>query len=130
MMTQEYIDVPYKKWGIIVIYSFDTQEDYIELMAIMRSFGLTQKKAKKALDILKHYNTGMTLSVDELRMSVIFIAKATSNSEWWNTAIHELKHSADAIITHYNVEWDSEDAAYLTGFLTKELVELVGKPCF
>ena len=72
----------------------------------------------------------MTLSVDELRMSVIFIAKATSNSEWWNTAIHELKHTADAIITHYNVEWDSEDAAYLTGFLTKELVKLVGKTLF
>lgn len=130
MMQQDYIDVPHKKWGIVVIHNFDVDEEYVELMAIMRSFGLTQAKAKKALDILSHFNTGMALSIDELRMSAIFVSKATTSSQWWDTAIHELKHVADAIINYYGVEWDSEDAAYLTGYLTKELVELVGKPCF
>lgn len=128
-MKQEYIDVPHKKWGIVVVYDFDVGNEYIELMAIMRSFGLEQKRAKTALSILSNYNTGMALSVDDLKMSIVFISDATSGSQWWDTAIHEIKHVADSIIEYYGVEWDSEDAAYLTGYLTKELVELVGEPC-
>ena len=129
-MTQEYIEIPQNKWGVIIIYDFHTQKEYVELMAIMRSFGMTTKKAKKALDILDNFNTGMTLSIKDLKMSVGFISKTTDNTQWWDTAIHELKHVADSIVDYYNVQWDSEDAAYLTGFLTKKLVELVGEPCF
>ena len=129
-MTQEYIEIPQNKWGVIIIYDFHTQKEYVELMAIMRSFGMTTKKAKKALDILDNFNTGMTLSIKDLKMSVVFISKTTDNTQWWDTAIHELKHVADSIVDYYNVQWDSEDAAYLTGFLTKKLVELVGEPCF
>ena len=128
-MIQEYIDVPHKKWGIVVIYDFDVSKEYVELMAIMRSFGLEQIKAKKALSILSNYNTGMALSIPDLKMSAIFISNATNNSQWWDSAIHEIKHVADSIIDFYDVKWDSEDAAYLTGYLTKELVEIVGEPC-
>ena len=128
-MIQEYIDVPHKKWGIVIVYEFDVESEYVELMAIMRSFGLEQIKAKKALSILSNYNTGMALSIDDLKMSCIFISNAANSSQWWDSAIHELKHVADAIIAYYDVKWDSEDAAYLTGYLTKELVEMVGTPC-
>lgn len=128
-MTQEYIEIPNKKWGIIFIYNYDVDEEYVELMATMRSFGLSQEKARKALNILSNYNTGMTLSIEDLRMSVVFVSETTSESEFWDTAIHEIKHVADHIIAYYDVKWDSEDAAYLTGFLTKQLVELIGEPC-
>lgn len=128
-MITEYIDVPYKKWGIVVIYDFDTGEEYVDLMAIMRSFGMSQSSSRKALNILSNYNTGMAISLDDLRMSAIFISPTTSNGQFWDTAVHELKHVADSIIDYYGVEWDSEDAAYLTGHLTKELVGLVGEPC-
>jgi hypothetical protein len=128
-MTQEYIEIPNKKWGIIFIYNYDINDEYVELMATMRSFGLSQEKARKALSILSNYNTGMTLSIEDLRMSVVFVSNTTSESEFWDTAIHEIKHVADHIIAYYDVKWDSEDAAYLTGFLTKQLVELIGKPC-
>lgn len=129
-MINEYIAIPKNKWGIVVIYDFDVKEEYVELMAIMRSFGMSQYNSKKALNILSNYNTGMAISLDELKMSAIFISKSTSESQWWDSALHELKHVADSIIDYYGVDWDSEDAAYLTGFLTKELVELVGQPCY
>ena len=127
-MENKYIDVG-KKWGVVVNYDYDLM-DYDEMWAIMRSFGLTSKNANKALKILSNYNTGMTITNDDLKMSTIFISKASTPSEWWNTAIHELKHVADAIISYYDVEWDSEDAAYLTGYMTKQLVESVGEPCY
>ena len=122
-MENKYIDVG-KKWGVVVNYDYNLM-DYDEMWAIMRSFGLTSKNANKALKILSNYNTGMAITNDDLKMSTIFISKASTPSEWWNTAIHELKHVADAIISYYDVEWDSEDAAYLTGYMTKKLVESV-----
>lgn len=127
-MENKYIDVG-KKWGVVVNYDYDLM-DYDEMWAIMRSFGLTSKNADKALKILSNYNTGMAITNDDLKMSTIFISKASTPSEWWNTAIHELKHVADAIISYYGVEWDGEDAAYLTGYMTKQLVESVGEPCY
>ena len=127
-MENKYIDVG-KKWGVVVNYDYDLM-DYDEMWAIMRSFGLTSKNANKALKILSNYNTGMAITNDDIKMSTIFISKASTPSEWWNTAIHELKHVADAIISYYDVEWDSEDAAYLTGYMTKKLVESVCEPCY
>ena len=127
-MENKYIDVG-KKWGVVVNYDYDLM-DYDEMWAIMRSFGLTSKNANKALKILSNYNTGMAITNDDIKMSTIFISKASTPSEWWNTAIHELKHVADAIISYYDVDWDSEDAAYLTGYMTKKLVESVCEPCY
>lgn len=127
-MESAYIDVD-KRWGVIVNYDFDTL-DYDDMWAIMRSFGMTNKDINKALRILSSYNTGMAVSNEDLRMTAIFISKTTSSSEFWSTAIHELKHTSDAIISYYGVDWDGEDAAYLTGYLTKELVEKIGEPCY
>ena len=128
-MIQEYIEVPKKKWGIVVVLDFDVDEDYDELIAQFQSFGMTNKNAKRALNILFNYNTGMAISNDDLRMSAIYISKATTPSEFWNTCIHELIHVSDAIVDYYGVEWGSESSAYLVGYLTKELVERIGEPC-
>lgn len=128
-METTYIDVD-GKWGIVVVSDYDVDYEANDLIAIMRSFGMTRRKASHAINILSSYNTGMSISNDDLRMSAIFISKATSNSEFWSTAIHELKHTADAIITYYGVDWNGEGAAYLTGYLTKEMVEKLGNPCY
>ena len=100
-MENKYIDVG-KKWGVVINYDYDIM-DYDEMWAIMRSFGLTSKNANKALKMISNYNTGMAITNDDLKMSTIFISKASTPSEWWNTAIHELKHVADAIISYYDV---------------------------
>ena len=115
-------------WGVVVNFHYDTSSSD-DMVAIMRSFGLSDDNCDEALHILSYYNTGMCVSNEGLRMSAIFISDATSPSEWWSTAIHELKHASDSILSYYGVEWDGEDAAYLTGFLTKRLVEMVGEPC-
>lgn len=127
-MVTKYIDVDDGKWGIIVVYDYDVDYEANDLWAIMRSFGMTKKNANNALNILSNYNTGMSISVDDLRMSVIFISKATSPSEWWSTCLHEIRHAAQAIIEYYGADW-GEDDAYLTGFLTKQVVEKIAEPC-
>lgn len=128
MVKSSYIDID-GRWGIIVNYGYGLQ-DYDDLWAIMRSFGMTDKNANRALKVLSNYNTGMCVSNGDIRMSAIFISKASTASEWWSTVIHEIKHAADAIIDYYGVDWDGEDAAYLTGHIVKQLVEKVGEPCY
>ena len=128
-MVTKFIEIPEEKWGCLLVWDFDVL-DYDDIWAICKSFGMSDKSINKALRILSSYNTGMAVSSDDLRMSAIFISKATSPSEWWSTAIHEIKHVADAIISYYDVDWNGEDAAYLTGYLTKQLVEKVSEPCY
>lgn len=127
-METKYIDVDDGKWGIIIVYDYDVDYEAKDLWAIMRSFGMTRKNANKALNILSNYNTGMSISDDDLRMSAIFISKATRSSEWWSTCLHEIRHAAQAIIEYYGADW-GEDDAYLTGFLTKQVVEKISEPC-
>jgi hypothetical protein len=128
-MVTKFIEIPEEKWGCLLVWDFDVL-DYDDIWAICKTFGMSDKNIRKALSILSAYNTGMTVSNPDIRMSVIFVSSATSPSEWWNTAVHELKHTADAIIRYYGVDWDGEDAAYLTGYLTKQLVEKVSEPCY
>ena len=129
-MKTEYIDVD-GYWGIAICYDYDVSnpEDEHTLWGYMRSFGMKERSINKALNILSNYNTGMCVSNNDVRMSGIFISKATSSSEWWSSCLHELRHSAQAIIDYYGVDWQGEDAAYLTGYITKCMVELLGNPC-
>ena len=128
MVKTKYIDID-GRWGIIVNYGYSLN-DYDDLWAIMRSFGMSSKNADRALKILANYNTGMCVSNADIRMSAIFVSRATTASEWWSTALHEIKHAVDAILEYYGADWDGEDAAYLTGYVTKCLVEQVGEPCY
>ena len=115
------------EWAVIVCYDFSLL-DFDDMAAIMDTFGLSKKSINKALRILSSYNTGMTISRDDIKMSVVFISKATSPSEWWSTCLHEIRHAAQAIIEYYGADW-GEDDAYLTGFLTKQVVEKIAEPC-
>lgn len=128
-MKTKYINVGDNDWGILVCYDYNIY-DYDDMWAIMRSFGMTDKDVRKSMKVLENINTGMTISNENIRMSAVFISEAESESEWWNTIIHECKHVADTIINYYDVVWDSEEAAYLTGFLTKKMVELIATPCY
>lgn len=128
-MITNYIDVD-GKWGIILVFGFDTEEEYDDLSAIMQTFGLSIRNVNKSLQILSTYNSGMTVSRDDIRMSVIFIGKSSSKSQFWNSISHELHHASTAIIDYYNEPYDGEGDAYLHGYLLQRVVEEITEPCF
>lgn len=129
-MKTDYLSVGDDDWGVLVIYDFDVNNDYDDLCAIMQTFGLNLRNVKKSLNILSSYNTGMSISRDDIRMSVLFISQATSPSQFWNTLNHELYHATTAIIDYYGEPYDKEPAAYLHGELMKIAVETLGEPCY
>lgn len=128
-MITKYIDVGDNKWGVIVCYDYNLL-DFDDMWAIMRSFGLSGAKADDSLRILSELNTGMAISNEDLRMSVIFIGDVVNESEWWSTLNHELLHVGNAIINYYDEDFDGEPAAYLQGYLMKSVVEKVAYPCY
>lgn len=127
-MQTVYIDVD-GKWGVLLNYDF-TEDDFDDIAAALRSFGMRLHKIEEALNILSAYDTGMAISRDDLRMTSIYISKASSYAQFWNTVNHELMHAEQAILDYYDVDWDGEPPAYLAGYLLLRVVEEIASPCF
>ena len=128
-MEQIYLKFPKNEWGIVVVLDFDVESEYDVLYEQIRSFGVKPKNIDRALAILSNYNTGMCVSNKTLKMSVVYISKATSHEQFWDTVAHEFAHCVTAIIDTYDVPYYSEDAAYLSGFIMRQFVSKVGEPC-
>lgn len=128
-MEQIYLKFPQNEWGIVVVLDFDVESDYDVLYEQIRSFGVKPKNIDRALAILSNYNTGMCVSNNTLKMSAVYISKATSPEQFWDTVAHEFAHCVTAIIDTYDVPYYSEDAAYLSGFIMRQFVSKVGEPC-
>lgn len=128
-MEQVYLKFPRDEWGVVCVFDFDVDTEYDVMYEQIRSFGMKKKNIERALAILSNYNTGMCISNERLKMSAIYISKATSPEQFWDTVAHEFAHCVVAIIDSYNVQYDSEDAAYLAGFLMRQFVSAAGEPC-
>lgn len=66
-------------------------------------------------------NSGVTFTNAKFRTSVVCINKSSTKEELINTISHEADHVQDAICKYYNVPLDSEDAAYLIGYLVSKM---------
>ena len=84
-----------------------------------------KKDIADALRVIMRKNTGFTFSNPDLRMSLVCIGYATSDEQWLDTLIHELDHVQATVCRYYDVALDSEDAAYLIGYMAR----LVRKQC-
>ena len=126
-MKKAYIEIPEEKWGCLLVWDFDVL-DYDDIWSICKSFGMRDVSIKRSLQILSTCNSGMTVSNDDLRMSAMFVGKSSSMSQFWNTIAHECSHLVDSISSYYDVDCDTEDRAYLQGFVFQRIVEEIGVP--
>ena len=127
-MQTKYIDVK-GKWGVVLCYDFH-HGDEEEMRQSMEAFGIGEESIDEAIDILFMENKGMCVSRNDIRMSLVFIGNATGGDQWWDTVAHEtLDHVKTAICLYYGVPFGSEDSAWLTGYLMRKAVQLLGEPC-
>lgn len=70
-------------------------------------------------------NTGFTHTDFKKKRSIIGISKVTSKEQFLNTVVHEAKHLQSHICKYYGVDEDSEDAAYLIGYIVQSMFEYV-----
>lgn len=68
-----------------------------------------------------NYNTGFTYTDFGKRKSVVGISPASSQEQFFNTIVHEAKHVQSHICKYYDVDEDSERAAYLIGYIVQQM---------
>ena len=128
-MKTEYLDIK-EKWSIVVCFDLEPMDEY-EMRALMMSLGMHGHQIDEAVEILLYQkNKGMCISSFPLRMSLVFVGNATSEEQWWDTMAHEvLDHAKVAICDYYDVSFHGEDAAWLTGYLMRKVVQQIATPC-
>ncbi|MCR5270542.1 MAG: hypothetical protein K6D91_05945 [Prevotella sp.] len=127
-MKSEYINVD-GKWGVVFCHDLHMIDEY-EMRQSMMSFGMRGRQIEDAIEILLYKeNTGMCVSRDDIRMSLIFVGNGTSKEQYWDTVVHELYHAASSIIDYYGISDNEEDFAWTIGFLMRKAVELTSEPC-
>lgn len=113
-----YINVQ-DKWEVCIFMQYDAL-----LIDCLRKLNCSEKTIKRAIRKTDQYNSGFTFSNLKLRASVVYISPATSESQWFNTLVHELKHVQSHVCEYYDIEEDSEDAAYLIGYLMQRIMSI------
>lgn len=128
-MTLDYIDIK-GKWGIIFCHDIKRLDEY-EMRQSMMAFGLHGEELDDAIDVLLYEkNSGLCVTRPDIRMSLVFVGKATGGDQWWDSTAHEiLYHVACAIFDYYDVPYGSEDAAWTVGYLMRKIVQTIGEPC-
>lgn len=66
-------------------------------------------------------NTGFTYTDFYKKKSIVGISETDSQEQFFNTLVHEAKHVQSHICKYYNVEEDSEEAAYLIGYIIQKM---------
>ena len=66
-------------------------------------------------------NSGFTHTKFNKRLSIVGIGITDSKEEFINTIAHEAKHVQSHICQYYNVNENSEQAAYLMGYLIERM---------
>jgi hypothetical protein len=67
---------------------------------------------------------GFTYTDFKKKQSIVGIGKSTSNAQFLNTITHEAKHVQSHICKFYSIEEDSENAAYLIGYIIQRMYEV------
>ena len=116
-MIRQYIEVGDRNWGIVIYYNVG-REDLDELAEALESLDCPLEDIEDSLSVIyRRKNTGFTFSNSEYKMSIVCISKATSASQFVHTAVHEAKHVQSHICAFYDIDENSESAAYLIGHI-------------
>lgn len=127
-MKSTYINVD-DKWGVVIGYDLRTLDEY-KVRSSLIDAGLRGERLEKAITTLfDHTNTGMCISIMDLRMSLIYIGDASSEEQFWDTLSHELYHATQAICEYYNADVANEDGAWTMGYLMRKAVKQIAVPC-
>ena len=125
-MIAQYIQLGKRGWNVLVYYGV-TEDDFVEVADSLRQLGCTKQCVRKSLNVLKKENTGLTFSNPDYKMSIMCIGYASDISQFVNTAIHEAKHVQSHVCSYYQIDEDSETAAYLIGYLVQKMYKMFAK---
>lgn len=122
-MKKHYIDIV-GKWAFVFAYDIG-EDDVKEVGDWLEALGASRREIARACRVILGVNKGFTYSNSDLRMSVVCISHASSREQWWDTLVHEIHHIVNTIINYYGVGYESEEAAYLQGYVMRKIIEVL-----
>lgn len=126
-MIGQYIELPNDSWSVLIYY-YTQPDDLEDIEDILIEYGCPIKSAHKSASIVSNrLNTGLTFSNTDLKMSIVCISNATSQSQMADTIVHEIKHVQSHICEYYEVDEDSEPASYLIGYLARLIYKFISR---
>lgn len=125
-MIAQYIQLGDRDWNVLVYYNVQP-DDFVEIADSLEQLDCPISSIRKAFKALRRKNTGFTFSNTEYKMSIVCIGEADNVGQFVNTAIHEAKHVQSHICQYYDIEEDTETAAYLIGHLVHQMYKMLEK---
>lgn len=125
-MISQYIQLGNRDWNVLVYYNV-SPDDFVEVADSLEQLDCPTYDMRKAFKALRRKNTGFTFSNTEYKMSIVCIGESDNVGQFVNTAIHEAKHVQSHICDYYNIEEDTETAAYLIGHLVHQMYKMLEK---
>lgn len=100
-------------------FDISGREDLREVYESLLSIGIPDYKAQNVCMTLSKPNTGYTITDYDGKFTLIFVSKATSPSQMYDSIQHETKHAVEHISNYFNVDPKSEESAYLQGEISR-----------
>ena len=124
-MIKQLIELGNRGWYILIYYNVDKYH-IDEVIEQLEDLDCPRKLIRSSVKVMSTgMNTGMTFSNSDYKISFVCIGETTSTEQFVNTIIHEAKHVQSHICQFYNIEEDSEKAAYLIGYIAQRMYRML-----
>lgn len=109
-----------RDWWVMASLGIE-ERNLREVYEGLRSVGLPVGKVRAVCDVLSEPNSGYTYTDYDGKYTLIYVSRATSAEQMFDSVEHELNHAVEHISTYYGVNPKSEEASYLAGELGRLL---------
>lgn len=120
MVTQGF-SIGKRDWYIMCSYDINSERELKEVKKTLLSAGLNRERADEAVWVLSMWNKGYTFTNFKDHLTLMFMSKATSAEQMYDSIQHELRHTVDHLCEYYGVQQGSEEAAYLQGEIGRKM---------
>lgn len=121
-MIRVVIDLPKYGWRVNAYFAVSCYWTRTILNELCR-LGASESIIKSAYQNIAScsLDTGLCYSSNELRESIIVIAKTSTAAEFFNSFEHEFQHLKGHIATALGFDPNGEEVAYMSGELAREI---------
>ena len=125
-MIRQQFHIAELDWQVYVYYSVDRYYAE-EILRRMRRIGCSEKMLEEAGANMKsgRMDTGVTYSNYLYRTAVMVIGRASSDRQFFNSFMHEMRHMEDDLGNMNGIEHDGEEIAYLSGHIAEQVFDYV-----
>ena len=111
------------------VYAYYAVNGYYadEILSRMKQIGCSEKMLLEAGENMTSGNmdTGVTYSNHVYRSTVMVIGVSSSDRQFFNSLLHELRHLEDDLGNMNGIGLDGEEIAYLSGYIAERVFDYV-----